>query len=40
MTSRGGASIAGMTALVYAFIHAASNGWSDRLTLAPSLVPR
>ena len=27
-------SIAGMTALVYAFIHAASNGWSDRLTLA------
>ena len=27
-------SIAGMTALVYAFIRAASDGWSDRLTLA------
>ncbi len=27
-------SIAGMTALVYAFIRAASAGWSDRLTLA------
>ena len=31
-------SIAGMTALVYAFIHAASNGWSDRLTLAAFVV--
>ncbi len=27
-------SIAGMTALVYAFIRAASDGWTDRLTLA------
>jgi EmrB/QacA subfamily drug resistance transporter len=27
-------STAGMTALVYAFIQAASNGWGDRLTLA------
>ena len=27
-------SIAGMTALVYAFIRAASDGWADRLTLA------
>jgi EmrB/QacA subfamily drug resistance transporter len=27
-------SITGMTALVYAFIRAASNGWGDRLTLA------
>ena len=27
-------STAGMSALVYAFIRAASNGWSDRLTLA------
>jgi len=27
-------SIAGMTALVYAFIRAASSGWADRLTLA------
>ena len=27
-------STAGMTALVYAFIRAASNGWADRMTLA------
>ncbi|HEV2375693.1 MAG TPA: MFS transporter [Streptosporangiaceae bacterium] len=29
-------STAGMSALVYAFIRAASNGWSDRLTVAAS----